>query len=408
MSKNILFVNIADLHASADPRKQEKFKASIDEILQHLRKGRYEFVLISGDVWDRPQYFKEQSAVRMVFDAISSIARYVNHVFIVKGNNYHDAPGSIDLLNSIAPNVHAYEHPACLLINKTLGVVDLLRTEFDYTNSLYDYIVSLVPFPEKQNFVFPGSIDDNNREFQDKLEGLFDLFSLVTANYDCPKVMGLHANIQGSRLSSGQTFYGQDVVITPNIIERAKHHYYGAGHIHSFTELAENMYMVGNLYNCNWGELEQKGFLEAEIENADGWKTYRSWFPYQNSRPMALVTGGFTNGDWFFDLDTKEQDHAMHVAREANSEVKFRYTVLENERSLVTEFHLAGIKQLFGDDVVIEENPIPVEREKRSTEIMQVLSLTDEVRVYAENTEQGEIVTESLNNKIAEIEVNVL
>lgn len=413
---SVRILNIADLHASGDPLKQQKFLSSAEEILEYVYNNRPHIVLISGDVWDKPQFFREGSGVSIVTDFLISLSYYCT-VFIVKGNNAHDAPGSISLLHQLRPNIYAYEKPVSLVCYRDDSGYHVAYDILDPNHvqvcpgSDDDIIVSLVPYPDKASFIFPGSIDENNQSFEDKFASVFELLNLVTSDYNCPKILGAHMNVVGSRTSTGQPLIGQEIQVSPEVLNISGHHYIGIGHIHAHTVFQHTnstcIVMVGSFYNCNWGELDKKGFSEAEIEyDENQWRVYHSWVPFRYARPMVALTGKWDNEAGTFQLDSSAFD--IELAKSENSFVRFRYSIRENERDCVTEGILNEIRAEFGRETLFEEDIIPVEREQRSSEIINVNSLTDETIVYANDTNQTELITESIKDKIAQIEESVL
>lgn len=399
--KTFKFVHIADLHASADEIKMRKLNDSLKQVNNYCKRNEVEAIIIAGDVFDKKQYFAEKSAVPFVLTWLKCLAQYVNYIFITKGNNSHDEPKSIDLLHQIAPNIYAYEKPVVLAINNVDPVlpkiVNLL--EKNMSGHAIDYIVSLMPYPTKAAFLIDNSIDNNNAEFIEKFEQVFELIGDVTAEYTCPKILAFHGNVVGSRLSSGQTLLSQDIMVAPSTLEKANADYYALGHIHLRQEIKPFMIYSGGLYNCNWGETEQKSFTVIELtENA---KRHFE-IPITSARPMIKVNATFDPEDGFI---SRFDEGEMNYTNPVNSEIRYRVDVRENERKLITDEKIEQLKDYFakdGNTVKIEFNIIPNERESRSEKIMACRTLLDEVTEYA--TVINEVLPESINNKVAKIE----
>jgi len=386
--KTLNFLHTADWHADNDPKKSDKLQKSLDQMLAYVQENKVNVIIHAGDIWEKKQSYSDKSGVPMVINYLKALSNHVDFVLITKGNNSHDEPGSISLLHQLEPNIYAYEYPVCLAHSKDFGFLDLLRAEEKFGGDEYDYIVSLIPYPTKANFVSETSIDNNNADFIEKFEEVFDLIGNVTQPYTCPKLLAFHGNVVGSRLSTGQTLVSQDIMIAPSTLKKANQNYYALGHIHLQQEVQPNMVYSGSIYNKSWGETEQKSFeiIEFEIGSEPNIVPlmHRGQIMLTSARPMITVEASFCpdiqNADFVFDEDLSDEKYA-------NAEVRFRCDVKENDRKLLSEDKIKWIKNYFGEDVKIELNIIPDERESRSEKIMQCKTLLDEVEEYAKVVE---------------------
>ena len=388
--KEIRILHTADWHADSDPKKLEKLESSLNQIVDYCRNNKVNAIVHSGDVWEKRQSHDQKSGVPLVYEKLRELSHLVDFIFITKGNNSHDEPGSIKLLHQLEPNIYAYEYPVVLSVmtDGDVPVVDLLRIDCA-GDPRADYIVSLVPYPQKSGFLTETSIDNNNADFLEKFEQLFELIGDVTQPFTCPKILGLHANVVGSRLSTGQTLVSQDIMVAPATIEKAQHDYYGLGHIHLRQELKPNMVYSGSIYNKSWGETEQKSFEVIyfdEVHNNAFLGCESKQIMLESSRPMIKIDAEFIDGDFKWDLSITDNDD------NTNAEFRFRCTVKENDRKLITEEKIDFLKSFFGEDVKIEFNIIPDERESRSEAIMHAKTLLDEVFEYAKVIEFDNLV----------------
>lgn len=401
--KTLRFIHTADWHADSDLIKQEKLADSLDQILQYVKDNKVNALIHAGDIWERKQNYANNSGVPMVINYLKEISKYVDFIFITKGNNSHDEPGSVSLLQQIEPNIYAYEYPVCLgvWINHTHNsksiVFDLLR-EHAYDNP--DFIVSLVPYPQKSGFITYTSIDNNNSDFLEKFEQIFELIGDVTAEYNCPKILGFHGNVVGSRLSSGQSLVSQDLMVAPSTLEKAKADYYALGHIHLRQEIKPWMLYSGSIYNKSWGETEQKSFEVIEFKNwqmnfgeLEGEKRTEQIL-LSSAKPMITVNLHFTKGKFEFDAGEDEENTGIQFAQ-----FRVRVDVKENERNLITDESIGYLKTVYGNDAKIEITTLPIERESRSEIIMSCKTLLDEVEEYAKVTNSFELL---VNGKVAD------
>lgn len=413
--KDLRFIHTADWHSDSDPKKQNKLEASLKQLVEYCKEVKVNAIVHAGDIWDKKQSYAQSSGVPVVIDYLRQLSKLVDFIFITKGNNSHDEPGSVSLLHQLEPNIYAYEYPVVLAVYQlqTMDkpmVTDILRTE---AVANYDYIVSLVPYPTKAMFITDQSIDLNNAEFIEMFEQTFDLISDVTQPYTCPKVLAFHGNVVGSRLSTGQTLVSQDIMVAPRTLEAAQADYYALGHIHLRQEIKPNMVYSGSIYNKNWGETEQKSFEVVEfteIHPGEGdtvreeWRLVGEYFYMDTQRimlsaakPMIKLSCTFQDGE----IEYQSEEFLVQEALDG-AEVRLRITVAENERKLITEDEISKIKSLYGPDTKIEFNIIPDQRESRSEQIMHCKTLLDEVKEYAAVVEQP--INGTIEQKVLELQ----
>jgi len=398
----IRVLHTADWHADGEPKKLVKLEQSLKQMLNYVERNKVNAIIHAGDIWERKQTYADKSGVPLVIEYLKEMSKHVDFIFITKGNNSHDEPGSISLLHQLEPNIYAYEYPVVLAVKEPEvpengKVKDILNNKGGMYPVDIDYIVSLVPYPTKAMFVKEQSIDLNNDEFVSIFEGIFDLIADKTAMYNCPKLLAFHGNVIGSRLSTGQTLLSQDIMVAPATLKKAKADYYALGHIHLRQEVQPNMVYSGSIYNKNWGETEQKSFEVIEFHNwqeKSGELEGRLSFErvmLTSARPMITVEAEFMPElQGYFIIQTLLNEFPQ------NAEYRFRCKVKENERKLITDEVISLIKQRFGEDVKIEWNIIPDERESRSVAIMHAKTLLEEIEEYAK------VVGFELSNSIKE------
>lgn len=386
--KQLKVLHLGDLHIDHDPKFKNKIKSSLDQVIEYCKEIKINAVIIPGDIWHRKQSYSNLSGVPFALEFFHKLSRLVDFVFITKGN--HDDIGSIELLHQLEKNVYAYEYPVVLAV-KGKETIDLLRDNCE--NSIVDYIVTLIPYPTKASLLIEDSIDNNNANFLDKFEQIFEHIGDILSDYNCPAILGFHGNISGSRLSTGQTLMGQDIIVSPSTLEKAKQDYYALNHIHLYQEIKPNMFYAGGIANFNWGETEQKSFQVVTFEDNE-MSVERVMLTA--ARPMVKLDAEYYEGD----LITEAGDLFDYVPE--NGEFRIRIKVNESNRNLITEDTIDHIKNVFGQDVKIEFNIVPVERESRSEKIMSCRTLIDEVKEYAEVINQP--VNGTVEKKVAEIQ----
>lgn len=409
MSITCLFTS--DWHLDKDQKRKRKACESLDQMVEYVINNQVDYIVHSGDFWETKQSFGENSGVEYGFEYLKELAKHVKAIVINKGNNNHDYPGSISLLHQLRENIFAYEYPVSLGLydhaTKILGVDILRESEEDTVYAEEpELIVNIMPYPTKGMIVRNMSIDDNNKEFVEVFDGLMDMFGITNDRYKCPKAFSFHGNVRGSRLSTGQPLTGQDIIISPLSLRKAKANVYAFGHIHNWQEFAPDMFYTSSLYNCNFGETEQKYFIISKFDQTDeGVKVSSEKIEFKTVRPMVNVTAEFINGEFVINQEVPE-----------NAEVKIKYKIEEDLQEQVTTAKKEELKARFGADTILEGDIVPVQRESRSEKIMEAKNLAEEFTEYCTVTGRDEVfkiqggertLKRSYREKIELIEQNI-
>lgn len=381
------FIHTADIHADGNPESYRKLESSLKELLEYVNHNKIDFIIISGDVWDKQQTFNGKSGVNLIMEYLPLLSEKVRYLFIVKGNNHHDNEGSISLLHQLRPNIYAHEQPTTLAIeedfeNSLAGrVIDVLREEINYNPK---YLISLIPYPTKAGLIdkLPNntSIDVTNLDVADIISELFRAIGFVREQYTAPHILAFHGTITGSKLSNGQPAIGQELKFTAEQLELANANYYALGHIHLRQEIIPNMLYSGSLYNCNWGETEPKSFELVTIDD-NGVTNHEPIFLI-NAKPMVKLDGGIINGQIFYSNIESEVQEAMTTP----SQVRINLNIGEDERkTLNIEQIKKEVVKMFGEDITLNINTIPKVRESRSEEIISANNMQEEVEAFAKS-----------------------
>ena len=372
--------------------KNQKLVHSLNQIIDYLTNNKVDYFIHSGDMYETPRMFKEGSGVELVFEYLRKISKLVKYMVITRGNAFHDASQSISLLHKIELNVLAFENPVILGFfndGKETTYTDLLRSDYQkiaQEKLRPEIIINMVPYPTKQAFIIDQSIDVNNQNFGEVFDNLMMALGMINNKFNnCPKVMGFHGNIQGARLSNGQTLQ-QDLIISPHSLQKANCDYYALSHIHLWQEILPNMIYSGSIHNKNWGETEQKSFQVVKFE---GGQMEIERVMLKGTRPMIEVKAEFKDGKLVYDTEIPE-----------NAEVRVRCKITEDETNLLTNEKIAELTKQLGADKEIrfDTEIVPTQRESRSEIIMDAKTLEEEVAEYARIT--GYEVTKSILSKI--------
>jgi len=386
---------IGDLHIDYDPVRNKKVRDSLDQIVSDLEKNPTDVVMIPGDLYHRrqklPYYHSindEGLGIKTVQEYLTKISKLVGCILIVRGNAAHDEKGSIEMLHQMESNIYAYENPVLLALydeGDNISVTDLLRSEPDLIDEMAEAkkqpigLFPLLPYPTKELLARDVSIDQSNQEFNALFDGLMGLIGIINDKFKCPKILGIHANLLGARLSNGQSLLGQDIIIAPVSLRKGNCDFYNCNHIHLFQEIEDNIWYTGSSYHISWGETEKKYFVEVITDKER--VVSKQKIELVAARPMIEVNAKFTDGKLVYDKNIPK-----------NAEVRFKFDVPENETSLLSEAMFEEVKSICGDDVRIDKNVIPVQRESRSEKIMEVNGLPEEFMEYAKVI--GETVSE--------------
>jgi DNA repair exonuclease SbcCD nuclease subunit len=381
--KDLSILFTADWHLDSSPARWKKAEASLDQIGNYLVENPIDYFVHSGDIWEALQDYMKGSGVELGHQYLREFSKLVKFLLITKGNNAHDKPGSVALLNQLEKNILAYEYPVINAIYESGLVADMLRMEWTEEAQEYysnpELVINLMPYPTKSNIITDTSIDINNANYGQVFDGMMDVFGIINSRFTCPKIMGIHANIQGSRLSTGQTLNSQDIMISPHSLDRAKCDFIGAGHIHMEQEITPNIHFISSLYNCNHGEEEQKYFKVVKF-NSDGMRIEK--IPLIAARPMVTVLAELKEGMIVYSREVPE-----------NSEVKVKLSIPENEKGLYTDDKKKELEERFGIDVKIDKIIVPAQRESRSEKIMIAKGEVEEVAEYARVIKETDMFT---------------
>ncbi len=386
------FIVTGDWHIDYVPSKERKAKENLNQMLDYARKNEVEALLNTGDIFHRIQPYGNTTGVKIVQKYLQEFSKTTNNIFIVKGNNAHDAENSIELLNGFRSNIFTSETNKAVVINAD-GKAEVLQIDFVDFQQNAKYMIQFLPYPTKANLIKGKSIDEENLSFTKLYDELMQFHGYQATKFkeknpNAPIIALFHGNIANCTLQNGQKLIGQDLIIPPETLERTEADFIGCGHIHLMQEIKKNIWYSGNLYNSNYGELEQKGFLEVVFE--DGKLESVTPHYFKTSRPMIAVEAEFKDGKFICEAEIPE-----------NAELRYRYTVLEADKKLVTKEKLQELKKSLPEDAILEARIIPSQREVRNEEINHLPTLTDETKKYAEMMDFE--ISDSLLEKVSQI-----
>lgn len=233
-----------------------------------------DLIVIAGDLFDNRQYFYKRSMVLPAFSFVKSMSR-IAPVVIVKGNEMHDATGSIEALNIIRPMtcpIYATERIESVVLckNMLLPVRDLLKKGGDVTEfKEADALIHFLPYPDKGQLLAQAeamSIDEANRTTERILENILEGFGVLSDMTPAPSILVGHVNTFGAVLSNGTESITNEVSIHPTMFSRAKVDYAALGHNHRMQMVAPKVYFSGSTRHVTSGEKEKKYVLSVDVK----------------------------------------------------------------------------------------------------------------------------------------------
>lgn len=259
----IKFAHIADCHINKNFINEGI--SSLTQIKEIIKKENCEFLLISGDFWDKLIYLTEDSPLNQAAEIIKDISLSIP-IIMIYGN--HDVKGSLEIFEKISNNITVISEPTilCRTNNKILP--------FNKEINNYDIVFLCIPYLRKE--YIKKKIKEENIEEIIKNDIIIEpyirhlkLEMLKNINNDVYKIAVAHGTMSDCKNSIGQeleyltndihfiydTFYDLD--------------YAALGHIHLFQTLGHEFRACypGSIYSVNFTEEDDKYCLIVTLEN---------------------------------------------------------------------------------------------------------------------------------------------
>lgn len=385
----------ADHHFNSTSRFDECIR--IHEWMADDMIGRdVDLFLSAGDVYERKSNPEERLAVA------SWLQKIGNHcqVVIVKGN--HDADKDLALMSEIKSvhGIHVVDYPTIMGTSVGIDVICL-------------------PWPRKAELlsvIIPTDVyDDVNISsllLRNILLGLGD----GIRNTSSPKILLAHAQVSGSKTSTGQTLVGCDFEVGIDDLRLTGADFIALGHIHKAQEWPDDwqthaaqkgdIAYAGSPRRCNFGETEMKSYIIVEFEDNE----LKTWYRVPTPATKMLHIGARWVHNELFDAELIQNEMVYEHVNESikDSEIRLRYTVdseyRESAKRAAQEWADESLRS-GALSVKIEEVVTPTTK-ARAPEIVEVSTLKDKLVKYweARDTIPEEEVSERLFAKVAELE----
>lgn len=343
---------IADSHFDEAPggRFEECIRIH-DWIAADLEVRGVELVLHSGDVFERKSTPTERARVADWLRRVATNAPVV----IVRGN--HDALGDVALFERLRT-----KHP--VIVEEAASV-----------RRVADVAVACIAWPRKAELLAAGG-DDPAEALRNVLRGLGD--ELAQAPRNAPRILLAHAQVRGSRVSTGQPLVGCEMEIGLEDLALARADLYALGHIHlpqAWEIDGAPVVYPGSPRRTAFGETEEKGYVLAEFDGSElvGWERVPT-----PCAGMELVEAEWRSVEGRLVGDMMSR---LAAAASAGAEVRLRYSVDADQREPARTAASALLEQLLADGaltVKLEEVVRP-RSTARAPEVARAVSIAEKL-----------------------------
>lgn len=287
-----------------NPDKMDRCRTAQEQMISDMTKVAPELHLMAGDWFDYPQMLAENdSAVNYSLDVFKRYAD-ICPIVMVKGNNEHDGPGSLNVFKTMKT-----KHPVYVSDERAESVLYLASVIGHFSTNIdlikeATCLIHTFPYPNKSWFLANQqenlSIDETNRAIEHAIQKIFMGMAILSDEahrHGIPVVFVGHGNLLGMTKGNGQRLLGQDIILNPASVKTVGADFYGWGHIHDPQEVNGHWY-CGSSYHKDTGETKPKTWILANIEQGvDGIDTTIFHWPIP-SRPMLRYELEYEDGKY--------------------------------------------------------------------------------------------------------------
>ena len=313
----------------------DRIRPAADSIVKGIGKAKPDLIGIGGDWWDSPQMLNDRSATNPSFEIFQALGA-IAPIMMIKGNNEHDAPGSLEVFK-----MQRTLHPVCVSVGaQTFALEWTQQGEVRYDPAFIELtgrdnffeertyaIIHTFSYPNKAWFLTNEdsglSIEETNAKVEHAIQKIFlgmSMWSREAHAHGIPVIFMGHLNIPGARMSNGQSLLGQDIMISSATLRAVGADYYALNHIHMAQQVADGMFYSGSMYHKDIGEQERKTWNNVAfddvlgttvlLEEIDSHPMLRKILSYDDiiAGPAGQGEADWIDADVYIDINlTKEQ-----------------------------------------------------------------------------------------------------
>ena len=401
----VKFVHFADVHfgmenyGKIDKRtglhsRLTDFCRSFDYLVDWSIKNKVDFVLFAGDAYKTrdpsPTYQREFSK------RIKKLAESGITTVLLVGN--HDLPNAIGKANTLeiystlrTENIYVAREPSVLKFYKINGKWQFQKG-LDKQQSKVDDCFQVVALPwltkntllsQEENEKI--SVAESYRVMSERINKIVsDLKQKVEKKF--PAVFLGHFSVAGAEYGSERmVYFGQDVVVSQDVLQSGPWQYVALGHLHKYQSLSKVMPVIysGSIERVDFGEAkDKKGFIYGEISsNREQDFGIKYKFIDLPAKDFVLIE---------LDINEKESEPnslilaAIKKDDIKNKIVKIKLTIPEEKISLIKQKEIAEVLKDAYYFAGIQKDIIKKSREK-TLENIESLSVLETLEKYWQN-----------------------
>ena len=348
----------------------------LGEIVDH----KPDIIVLGGDLFEHRLDQNSKSFLAAV-DMVYALATEAP-VLILQGTFSHDAPGALEVFNSVGSDITHAIHVS----NRIQQVIyDSDRAQFfESENWAFDVVpegrsilFSCLPAINKGHVAAAVGAENAAEAVGDHVADLLKAWSsthLALRKAGIPTAVVTHGTVSGSINESGVPMAGLDHEYTTGTLFAAEASAVMLGHIHKHQVWEKEGRLIaypGSVGRLHFGEVDPKGFILWDITSGG------SSFEFIETPAKRLVEVEFTG--------TPDMDELRTIAADAEgAHVRVRFAVDEEHKNSVDK---DAIKEIFGDaaEIKIEGKINPIQRQ-RAAGIGTTVSNAEKLEKWCELT----------------------
>lgn len=263
----IKIVHTSDWHAGKSNGKEsrrEDLQYSLNQIEQFIKEERVDFLLVCGDIFDKPSISPQDMLI--IWNFFINIKQYGTKSIAITGN--HDSKEFFNSMKSLLKLIDVY------VFDRVSPEIKSSFVEFEKEQDgkicffAFPYLNPNIPVDVYEKF----SSSSYSEKYTDFVVRYLELASGYALNFSCPVIMLSHIAISEAKISGTEKEISvrQDFCV-PHARVPQNFLYYALGHIHKNQRVSntKRMYYSGTLYQIDFGEEkdENKGFYFFTIKD---------------------------------------------------------------------------------------------------------------------------------------------